>query len=458
MGEEVQEVIIQINDQPFPTILDLHTLYKSSTLIRGATYKYTKPSQNLQLPNLLESPIGEIIVSIEGRGDNAEPDNPQDAWLPITASRNGSAYYAAFHSLNSGIGFQALMLPVAFSVLGWTWGIISLSMAFVWQYYTKWLLIQLHESVPGTRFNRYLHLSMAAFGARTGKLLGLFPIMYLSGGACVMLILNGGAITAVLYCILLWAIPLSKSRLIGISYDSVKPKLDIAGGFDTFAALGIIAFAFRGHNLVLEIQATLPSSENYPSHVPMMRAVNFAYLVIALCVLPLAVAGYWAYGDKIPANGMLTALHTLHEHDTSKFLLGLTSLLVVIHSLTAFQIYAMPAFDNLEFVYTSKKMKPCSRWIRAGFRIFFGCLTFFIAVAIPFIRNLTGVIGGIALPVTLAYPCFMWIAIKKPERFSALWCFNLVLGSLGVILSIFVFAGGIKSLVEPGIDVRFFKP
>ncbi|KAF9604893.1 hypothetical protein IFM89_011175 [Coptis chinensis] len=100
-----------------------------------------------------------------------------------------------------------------------------------------------------------------------------------------------GAITAVLYCILLWAIPLSKSRPIGISYYSVKPKLDIAGVFDTFAALGIIAFAFRGHKLVLEIRATLPSSENYPSHVPMMRAVNFAYLVIAFCVLPLAVAG-----------------------------------------------------------------------------------------------------------------------------------------------------------------------
>lgn len=50
------------------------------------------------------------------------------------------------------------------------WGIISLSLAFIWQLYTLWLLIQLHESVPGTRYSRYLRLSMAAFGK--------FPIRY----------------------------------------------------------------------------------------------------------------------------------------------------------------------------------------------------------------------------------------------------------------------------------------
>jgi hypothetical protein len=45
--------------------------------------------------------------------------DPQDAWLPITESRNGNKYYAAFHTLCSGIGVQALVLPVAFTILGW---------------------------------------------------------------------------------------------------------------------------------------------------------------------------------------------------------------------------------------------------------------------------------------------------------------------------------------------------
>ena len=45
--------------------------------------------------------------------------NPQEAWLPITESRNGNTFFAAFHLLCSGIGLQALLLPVAFATLGW---------------------------------------------------------------------------------------------------------------------------------------------------------------------------------------------------------------------------------------------------------------------------------------------------------------------------------------------------
>lgn len=45
--------------------------------------------------------------------------DPQDEWLPITESRNGNAAYSAFHTVSAGIGAQALLLPVAFVVLGW---------------------------------------------------------------------------------------------------------------------------------------------------------------------------------------------------------------------------------------------------------------------------------------------------------------------------------------------------
>lgn len=45
--------------------------------------------------------------------------NPQEAWLPITESRNGNVFSVTFHILCSGIGMQALLLPVAFATLGW---------------------------------------------------------------------------------------------------------------------------------------------------------------------------------------------------------------------------------------------------------------------------------------------------------------------------------------------------
>lgn len=42
-----------------------------------------------------------------------------DDLLPITESRTGNTFTVAFHLLCSGIGVQALILPVAFVSLGW---------------------------------------------------------------------------------------------------------------------------------------------------------------------------------------------------------------------------------------------------------------------------------------------------------------------------------------------------
>lgn len=162
--------------------------------------------------------------------------------------------------------------------------------------------------------------------------------------------------------------------------------------------------------------------------------------------------------DQIPANGILTALYQFHGNDTSRAALGFTFLLVVINCLSSFQIYAMPVFDNMEAGYTSKHNKPCPWWLRSGLRAFFGAVSFFIAVAFPFLSSLAGLVGGVALPVTLAYPCFMWLVIKKPKRYSAIWYINLGLGSLGVVLSILVVAGGVWSIVDQGLKLNFFNP
>ncbi|XXG71847.1 hypothetical protein AAC387_Pa07g1077 [Persea americana] len=494
-----------------PSNLHSPSLTRSPLLQSGPRTPRTPRTPRFITP--LASPMRKAIVSMKGyledMGHLTKLD-PQDAWLPITESRNGNAFYAAFHTLTAGIGAQALVLPVAFTFLGWTWGILSLTFAFFWQLYTLWILTQLHESVPGTRYSRYLHLSKAAFGEKLGAWLALFPTMYLSAGICTALVIIGGssmklffqivcgsscksqplttvewylvftclavvlsqlpnlnsiagisiigAITAVGYCTLIWVMSISKSRPPGVSYDPLRPKSELARTLGILNALGIIAFAFRGHNLTLEIQATMPSTLKHPSYVPMWRGVKSAYLIIAMCLFPIAIGGYWAYGHLIPANGILTALYQFHGNDTSKAALGLTFLLVVINCLSSFQIYAMPVFDSMEAGYTSKHNKPCPWWLRSGLRAFFGAVSFFIAVAFPFLSSLAGLVGGVALPVTLAYPCFMWIVIKKPKRYSAIWYINLGLGSLGVVLSILLVAGGVWSIVDQGLKLNFFKP
>ncbi|KAI3774246.1 hypothetical protein L1987_48793 [Smallanthus sonchifolius] len=438
--------------------------------------------------------------------------DPTDAWLPITESRNGNAYYAAFHTLCSGIGIQALVLPVAFTILGWSWGVIALTLAFIWQLYTLYLLVNLHESSEtGVRYSRYMQLANAAFGERLGKTLALFPIMYLSAGTCIALIIIGGstskiffqvvcaaneckaetlttvewylvftcgavllsqlpnlnsiagvslvgAITALGYCTMIWAVSVSRGRLPNVSYNPVRVGSEVSKVFDVLNALGIISFAFRGHNLILEIQATMHSSEKHPSMVPMWKGVKVSYTLIAMCLFPLAIGGYWAYGQLIPASGMLTALFAYHSQDVAKSVLALTSILVIINSLSSFQIYGMPIFDELESIYVMRFKKPCPWWLRVIIRAVFGFTCFFLAVAIPFLASLAGLVGGMSLPVTLVYPCLMWLKVKKPKVYSPIWLLNWGLAVIGIVLSGLLTAAGVYVLIDNGIKFNFFKP
>lgn len=155
---------------------------------------------------------------------------------------------------------------------------------------------------------------------------------------------------------------------------------------------------------------------------------------------------------------MLAALYQFHSRDVSQGVLGLTSLFVIVNALSSFQIYGMPMFDEMESKYTVRKKQPCPWWLRAIFRAMFGFGCFFVAVAIPFLGSLAGLIGGIALPVTLAYPCFMWLKIRKPKMYGAMWWLNWFLGVLGMSLSGVLIAAGLYVVIDTGVEVSFFKP
>lgn len=46
-------------------------------------------------------------------------------------------------------------------------------------------------------------------------------------------------------------------------------------------------------------QATMPSSEKHPSAKPMWRGTQVAYGLISACLYPIAIGGYWAYGQLV---------------------------------------------------------------------------------------------------------------------------------------------------------------
>jgi len=47
------------------------------------------------------------------------------------------------------------------------------------------------------------------------------------------------------------------------------------------------------------MQGTLPTNPKHPTKTRMWRGVIASYSFVAMCVFPLAIGGYWAYGNMV---------------------------------------------------------------------------------------------------------------------------------------------------------------
>lgn len=158
------------------------------------------------------------------------------------------------------------------------------------------------------------------------------------------------------YSTIAWTASLAKGAQADVSY-ALRGKNASENTFNFFNALGDIAFAFAGHNVVLEIQATIPSTPEKPSKKPMWKGVIVAYAVVAICYFPVAFIGYWAFGDKVDDNIMITL-------QKPTWLIAAANIFVFIHVIGGYQIYAMPVFDMLETLLVKKVKLPPSTMLR----------------------------------------------------------------------------------------------
>lgn len=101
--------------------------------------------------------------------------------------------------------------------------------------------------------------------------------------------------------------------------------------FDFISALGNVAFAYAGHNVVLEIQATIPSTPENPSKKSMWKGVILAYGIVGLCYFSVAIAGYWAFGNSVEDN-ILVSLNK------PAWLIVAANAFVVIHVIGSYQV------------------------------------------------------------------------------------------------------------------------
>ncbi|RWR72072.1 lysine histidine transporter 1-like protein [Cinnamomum micranthum f. kanehirae] len=422
-----------------------------------------------------------------------------DAWLPVTSSRNAKWYYSTFHNVTAMVGAGVLSLPLAMAHLGWGPGIVVLALSWMITLYTLWQMVEMHEMVPGKRFDRYHELGQHALGEKLGLWIVVPQQLVVDVGVGIVYMVTGGrslekicntvssncksikttyfimifasvhfflsqlpnfnsisgvsfsaAIMSLSYSMIAFGASLKKGKQPDVQYV-YKSSTPQGTFFDFISALGNVAFAYAGHNVVLEIQATIPSTPEKPSKKSMWKGVIFAYGIVGLCYFSVAIAGYWAFGNRVDDN-ILVSLNK------PAWLIVAANAFVVIHVIGSYQIFSMGVFDMMETVLVKKlNFKPTTS-LRLVSRTLYVAFTMVIAVTFPFFGGLLGFFGGFAFaPTTYFLPCIFWLSIYKPKRFSLSWSINWVCIILGVLLMIFSPIGGLRTIILEAKSYKFYS-
>ncbi|KAI9122753.1 hypothetical protein K1719_005642 [Acacia pycnantha] len=416
-------------------------------------------------------------------------------WLPVTSSRDAKWYYSVFHNVTAIVGAGVLSFPSDMSALGWGPGVTVLVLSWTITLYTLWQMVEMHEMVPGRRFDRYHELGQYAFGDKLGLYIVVPQQLLVEVGVSIVYMVVGGqsllkfhdtvcpgcdkiklsyfimifgsaqfvlshlpnfnaisgvslaaAIMSFSYCTIAWAACLKQHGLVELDHSTSRNVSDF------FNSLGSVAFAYAGHSVVLEIQATLPSSPEKPSKVPMWRGVVVAYIIVALCYFPVALIGYWVFGDHYVGENILIKL------TKPAWLIAMANLFVVIHLTGSYQIYSMAVFDMIETMLVTKlKFRP-TKFLRFVVRNVYVAYTMFIAITFPFFNGLVGFFGGFAFaPTTYFLPCMIWLTIRNPKRFSFSWWTNWICIVLGVSLMIVAPIGGLRAIIIKAKNYSFYS-
>ncbi|KAF8010993.1 hypothetical protein BT93_J1585 [Corymbia citriodora subsp. variegata] len=378
-------------------------------------------------------------------------------------------------------------------------GVAALVLSWIITLYTLWQMVQMHEMVPGRRFDRYHELGQYAFGEKLGLYIVVPQQLVVEVGANIVYMVTGGkslkkfhdtlclsckklkttyfilifasvhfvlshlpnfnsisgvsltaAVMSVSYSTIAWGASVDKGVQPGVQY-SYKSSSTAGKVFNFFSALGDVAFAYAGHNIILEIQATIPSTPEKPSKGPMWRGVIVAYIIVAFCYFPVALIGYWMFGNSVDEDILITL-------NKPKWLIAMANMFVVIHFIGGYQIYAMPVFDMIETVLVKKLHFKPSGMLRFVARTAYVAFTMFVAITIPFFGPLLSFFGGFAsAPTTYFLPCIIWLIIYKPKKFSLSWWANWVCIILGVLLMILAPIGGLRQIIIKAKTYKFYS-
>ncbi|KAJ4838345.1 Amino acid permease 3 [Turnera subulata] len=446
--------------------------------------------------------------------------------------RTGTVWTGSAHIITAVIGSGVLSLAWAIAQLGWIAGPAVMFLFSFVTYYTSVLLSSCYrcgDPVTGKRNYTYTDAVASHLGGMRVKICGFVQYLNLFGTAVGYTIASSISMMAVKrsscfhssggknpchmnanpYMIAfgiaeiifsqipdfdqLWWLSLV-AAVMSITYSSIGLGLGIAkvaeaGKFrgsltgagigyhvtptqkvwNSFQALGDIAFAYSYSIILIEIQDTMKSP---PSEAKTMRkAALISVTVTSLFYILCGCFGYAAFGDMAPGN-LLTGFGFYNPY----WLLDIANVAVVVHLVGAYQVFCQPIFAFVEKAaaqrypanqFITKEIKipiPGSRrhynlnLFRLVWRTIFVTCTTVISMLLPFFNTIVGLLGALAFwPLTVYFPVEMYISHKNIPKWSTRWISLQMLSVACLVISIAAAAGSIAGVVQGLKTAKPFK-
>ncbi|KAL4354898.1 hypothetical protein GQ457_06G036530 [Hibiscus cannabinus] len=391
----------------------------------------------------------EIESSKQQHDSSSAKGEALNDWLPITKSRHAKWWYSAFHNVTAMVGAGILGLPFAMSQLGcyqvFSMPVFDMIESFLvkqMKFKPSWILRFLTRNIY-VAFTMLVGITFPFFGG----LLGFF------GGFCF-------APTSYYIPCIIW-LKLYKPRRFSLSWFANWSCI----------VVGLILTLLGPIGGMVEI-----SKQHHSSSAANAEALNDW--------LPITKSRHakWWYSAFHNVTAMVGA--------------GILGLPFAMSQLGCYQVFSMPVFDMMEsFLVKQMKFKPSlflrfvTRNIYVGeyvfrsvldtntlnklnffnmssYEIYFqvitlfldAAFTMFVGITFPFFGGLLGFFGGFCFAPTSFYiPCFIWLKLYKPKRFSLSWFTNWSCIIVGLILTVLGPIGGMVSLIQSARTFQFFS-
>ncbi|KAI4374836.1 hypothetical protein MLD38_012783 [Melastoma candidum] len=433
--------------------------------------------------------------------------------------RTGTLWSCVAHIITAVIGSGVLSLAWSTAQLGWIAGPVCLLCFAIITYVSAFLLTDCYrcpDPVTGTRNRSYMEAVRIFLGKKRMMACGLLQYLSLYGTAVAYVITTATSMRAIqksncyhkkghggpcnykdtIYMVLFGAIQIIMSMIpdfhnmawlsvvaaimsfcyssigLGLGFAKVIGNGGVKGGlagvpaptierklWNSFEALGDIAFAYPYSLILLEIQDTLksPPAENKT----MKNGSMIAIFITTFFYFSCGCFGYAAFGDETPGN-LLTGFGFFEPF----WLIDLANACVILHLIGGYQMFSQPIFavaerwiakkfPNNKFVNGFHLIKipflPAFRMnpMRFIFRTVYVISTTGIALLFPYFNSVLGLLGALNFwPLAIYFPVEMYFVQKKIIPWTRKWVVLETFSLVCFAITVLGFIGSLGNLIR----------